>query len=498
MSGARALAGELLWNEARLVAGYAMALVASVVCARALGPTEYGSYLAVAGWFSALAPVLSMGFGERMLQRFPGLSPEALGGEFRWAFRRFLAVQAVASSVLLAVWGLLLEWHPQLPPRGRMLAASVWAVGLAAQGFLGTAHIAVGRTRCVFDVAWIGYLLHALVLLAVFLCPSGALYLWGLALAAWACAAILHARFPRGAAPSDRGGFWNGSVPYLWARQVVDAGLGRSIQIVAMTLLLTDAGRLAREITVFGIAAQWLTFVNIALHAGFQDVGLRAYVDARRSGGEAGLRILWRSCLLYAVGVTAPWIGLAALAGQPFLSGLYGSAYAGAADLLLLWLGFGAAGRILGGGDNVTLLLATGRARAAFLARLVAGAANVGLCLLWIPSLGAQGAVLAAGVSGVGGALAERALLLGVLRGAYPVRGIAGILAACLGGTLLARGLAQGHAVAAVAVYAAAAPLFLWAWKPLDRADLDLLRGASPRLAGWIAPFARGMRGEGA
>jgi len=491
ISRTRRIGGDVAALALGVVGRAALAMVISVITARALTPAAMGQY-AFLVWLAGLVPVvLSLGVPTaitRYTAEAVGAGRPAAAGELAV---RLVRVQAWLSLVVAAA----LAATALVPGVGRPwtlpLALTAACLPLLVLHGSATALLA-GLQRFRWPTALgVGQLaLHALLLLPVaLLAPSVAsflavhltvntLALTAVVVAAWRAGRECGLWAPPSAADRPAAGVlrYTGTVSLL---VILDAIVWQRTEVALLQLLSTGA-EVAFYALGFGIAGQIARLPYQAAVVLFPE-----FPRLVGAGRRDELGALHATAMRYLLLLGAPLaIGLAVIG--PFLVRfLYGTAYTPAGVVLAL-LALGSLPAYCAGAGPA-VLHAVGREDRLVRQALIAAAVNIVLAATLAPGYGAVGAALAnVTAQGLASVLAIRAAVrasatrvpVGALArgvGAALVMGVgAGLTAAVLGGMT---GL-----LAAILVGAGVYPLALRALGALTAEDMDRVRALSERL----------------
>jgi O-antigen/teichoic acid export membrane protein len=307
-------------------------LVATVVYARALGPTDRGLYYLVASWVVLTSTFLSGGFGTYIVVtagRHDASSNQLLGG----AFLLSLGLELASVGGGYVLWPVLRAG----PLRGLSLSLAMAAFAMVGFSVLTTylieLYIGIGRVRGLALLTFMTQLATdslGILLVTVFsLGLSGAVA--ALALNAVAAPAVLATGLLRsGIRPEFHRGVVLRGLSYGARRQV---GLAAGFLLLRVDVLILNAFRSAAEVGVYSIAVAiaekiWL-ITAVLSQVAFPHISSATSTEAAAETGRIS-----RQALLVGLGSA----GAVALASWLGLRLVFGDAYSGALPLLLLLL----------------------------------------------------------------------------------------------------------------------------------------------------------------
>ncbi len=395
------------------------------IAARELGPSGTGVVLSFATWFTILLTVGKLGLDTAVMREaaraMAGVCEVPLRFVLRWA-----ALLAVPISIIVS--GCLWIWAQ---PLGRFLAddpgvdqVAVIRMGALILPFAVIGLILLSAVRGTGDVVafvvieQIGKPVFRIVV-AVALIVGGIASAFTLSLA-WAVPTLVgfvatvtwlrrvsrrwpH-RVPSGphAVVESRRGLWRFAGPRA-VNQGVDI-VSSSVGVVVLAAFSTAA-----ETGLFGTAMRIALAGLLAYHA-VRLLVSPAIAHAIAAGDGAGLRRIYESSNVLLIAMSWP-VYLFVLGGAGWILGLFGGGFGSAAGMLQILVLAGMVMTFLG--NMQTVVLMAGSSSAALGATCVGFAVNLGTTILLLGSLGGVGAA----VGWAAGAVAEAAVLLGVVRG---------------------------------------------------------------------------------
>ena len=483
-----------LWNHAGRVAEYVALYVSSVVIARGLGLEGNGVYAGLTSILQGLLVASAIGADATLNRHIPQLIGQDSSAQTRALFWRILAVRigllALAGAVGFGVTSLFVhslassfrEYGLILLCYGAMRAtAQIMGIALVAS-FRPAANAVVTAAVRVLELCLLILLTQdglSIRLILALLASTGGLQI----------ILLLY---------SGRGVFlgrWGSVVlrPVLifglvyWTNSIVDFFLGRFGDLFLLSLLLPEQ----RSASLYDVASALGQAALLATTAGF--AGLTFAMFSRAAGEPDAMNRLYSALVRVISLLTIPLFAFLLFHGERVVVLFYSSTFAEAGAVLQILALFRLGSRLFAGGENAEYLLALGKVVPLVAIGIIAATLNIGLDLLLIPVLRAQGAALASGaanlaVNALGWQLVRRA---GGPRLQVPfwleVTGIC-VLSSWLAGLLLGESLpllTGGYVLLSIS-------LASWV-KPLRPGDLDALRSLHPLLARLARPFARGV-----
>ena len=259
--------------------------------------------------------------------------------------------------------------------------------------------------------------------------------------------------------------------------------LGQQVDVMLLGFLLHDSA----AIGYYNLAALLNLIFSSGLLIGFEGV-TQSTLSEMADRSLDRLAQTWQALIKIAILLAVPALSFAALHATGIVE-LYGAGFADAARLLQVYLAFTVVARFFGGGTNTATLYALQRERIPLVTRTAAGALNVVLAFLWIPTYGPLGAVLATGLSGLATTIPETIITLRVTQARYPMRFAAKVLLASAAALALTRPLARPGLIALVVgalVFALLFAVILALLKPLTSEDQALFHRLNPQLGRWL------------
>jgi O-antigen/teichoic acid export membrane protein len=382
--------------------GMALAAIAGIVLARALGPTGYGAYSWAFALVAALAIPAALG-ADQLLVREAGIALDRARWDALRALVRSALTQVTLVSIAVAVLGasVLALAGGRLGDRGTALLVALpilplAAVAAVAQGALlglGKTARAVAPGTVGRQAAFLGLAVLAAVIGGLSASGAVALQLAATAVAAVALLALL--RRALASAPERRAR--PRVVPRDWLGTSIPMGAAVMFLVVDAQVGLLALGAFGRtgDAGVYAAALQCTAPFVVLIAAGRIPLGaavarLEAAGDRMRL--QRGVRTATRGL---AAASTAVAIVLL-VAPAPIL-GLFGEEFKRGAGVLRLLALAGLVNALAA--FNGLILTMGGHERAAMRASLGCLVLDLALCLALVPPLGAKGAAIAALVS---------------------------------------------------------------------------------------------------
>ena len=373
------------------VLGKVATLAWTVVAARALSVADFGAVSYALGVMLLASSLASWGFDTRLVlqgSREPTSLGAAYGGALTWKTALGLPalavglVAAVATRASTEAWVVLLL--VSLAGLPELWSHSARSVASARQQPGGIA-LALVAQRVATAVAVIGALVADAGAVGV-----AAGYLVG-TLLGWAAHHVAVRRL------GVRVGRRDLTPEVLRSAASGTLAVGASTLVLSLLfrvdVLLLEAFRGDEAVAVYSVAYRLLEtvlFVTWAINQAVLPVMAHASAERRRAGLERAIAV--------AAAVYLPFLVVCLVEAEAALTLLFGERYGADAAPVLVWLAPAPlllAAAAFGG----SVLLAEGRRAVVLVAAVVALAANVGLNLALIPSLGGTGAAVATSVS---------------------------------------------------------------------------------------------------
>ena len=191
--------------------------------------------------------------------------------------------------------------------------------------------------------------------------------------------------------------------PSYWLNAVLSTGLGKSSDMVIMSLIGAAAAELGQYNAAFTIA----TLASVFL---LQGAGTMTYVSmgmAFSSDTPGAVERSWRASILVAGLLSFPSLLFCIAFPAQSIRLLYGPGFGGGAAALVILCLCLICSRVLGGGANQGLLYLHGRERVVLWIRGTAVVANLALDIALFPVLGIEGVAISSGGAAVLIAFAE-------------------------------------------------------------------------------------------
>jgi len=279
----------------------------------------------------------------------------------------------------------------------------------------------------------------------------------------------------------------------VWLTNLVNFALGKQSDI-----LLLGFFRVAEaQIGYYEIAFRSVNTINMLLISGFIGVTLASFAEAS-SKDETVLGDAWQLTVKAYGAIALPIILFSIIHARAIIVGVFSEDYGPAVILFQTYASFMLFTKLLGGGNHITVLYATGRQKTALAVRFAAGTVNVALNLFLIPWLGALGALVATGISQLLVVVTELVVVKStVIRAAFPVRFNVSLISACLLGLLpglVIRPSGLWGVAAAGVLYYVTITAVLYLLKPLSDRDRTLLSEINPLIGKFVGRFSAPRR----
>jgi O-antigen/teichoic acid export membrane protein len=274
----------------------------------------------------------------------------------------------------------------------------------------------------------------------------------------------------------------------IWLTNLVNFALGKQSDILLMGFF-----RLAEaQIGYYEIAYRSANTINMLLISGFIGITLAAFAEA--STKDPGLLgNAWQLTIKAYGTIALPVILFSVVHARTIIVCVFSKAYEPAVILFQVYASFMFFTKLLGGGNHITLLYATGRQKVPLVTRLVAGTGNVGLNLIFIPWLGALGALIATGISQLAVIVIELGFVKKFIKTRFPVKFNAKLTFACLVGVIPGLIFPPDHlwgVVIAAFIYYIIIIVTLYLLKPFSFKDIGVLSSISPFIGKVLNVFA--------
>ena len=388
----------VLWNHGGKVIEYSLMYATSLVVARGLGVELNGVYASVISLSQLLVVLTSFGFETVINKSFPQISGADAGARRAFLLRRILVVRCavfLAGGVLLAA---VSSAVPGLagPARGLILVVIAFTFSRALIPLLAMTLTAEMRT----DVtAWINVGSRAFEL-AVFGWKSGS----GLTLPFVLVTLLVSGFMQLGAyllvsrrvflrpvvAVSVRPLLAFGGI--FWIYALVDYVLGRHGDVFMLSHLLSDPS----NASLYDVAYSGMQLAQLGATAGLAGVTFAAFAQLAIQAPES-MPPFYHFLVRTVTILTVPLFAFLLFNADLFMGALYGGAYSGAARLIQGMAVFRIFSRLFGGGENAEFMLSLGGVKRLLGVGLLSAACNIALNLALVPTMAAEGSVIASG-----------------------------------------------------------------------------------------------------
>lgn len=192
------------------------------------------------------------------------------------------------------------------------------------------------------------------------------------------------------------------------------------------------------EIAAYSVAYSLAYLASTATILGIAAVALPQISDAVATGDRDALARRWKSILTMTSALSIPALGISAAAAPELIGVIYGPEYAATGGLLYVGLaGVLILQRLLGGGANNAVLIATSRTRALMASIISAAAIVVALDFLLMPLIGMWAAIISGAISILVSGLIMLVIVRRIHGGSTPVLAQVKVLAVTMSGAAL-------------------------------------------------------------
>ncbi|HEU5229844.1 MAG TPA: polysaccharide biosynthesis C-terminal domain-containing protein [Ktedonobacteraceae bacterium] len=488
--------------------------------------TQYGIFTVGLTAFNTILYVIAFGLEDAATTYIPRVLAEHGRAAAAQLTRRLLALRlaTLVPTMVIMIFGLpvvaaLLQLIPSSDVAktaaglhspdvlANTIPIAVYVLGSAIGNLLNAVYAALMRMRFVF---FVGSTVQALVLALGFVVLKLG---WGVNGVFWMLAItslIIAAAFGVWLAPFI---FTRGAEYRQPLKPVIQLGLSAWLANLATGALLKQIsfillGVFAISLTgigYFNLAFQLADSANFLLVAGFSGVGGAALAAAFVGHNHERLARSWQALIKVETLLAAPALIFSLFNAQIITHVLYGSRYDPVGPLLAIFLFFNLLVRVIGTTVHQSSLYVIGKPRLVVLSQWPAILCLILLGVVLIPLFGPAGALLADGIAKT---LTGVLLLIFVLRDLprhYPkellvftCRFLLALSLAALPGILALFWHPADRLLQAVVLgISGVVFLLLCCWlltllKPLTSADMAMIEGVNPKIAGYLHWFVRG------
>lgn len=498
VSRIRRIGSSLLWGQIGRVFDIGLSLVFSILVVRALGAQDYATYAVAWSVVNVAVMVASLGYGETLSRFLPPLYRNNDGAAAtlvrRLLVERTLISLAVACCVWLGVMPLANWTHtPGLASVIGLVVVLVVIQGLwdlMAGYYVATLRIrdqAIIRTAS--QVVSLGIVL-------VFFANFGRIIWIPLAavLGSYIFSVVAYIFGARQAlrAPGSRTdlGAARRFGGYVWLTNLATFGLATQIDVLLIAALLTDSV----QVSFYNVSVLLLGRLYTAL-TGWATVIMPAAAESRAHNGMAGLGHSFSLYMKINLVALMPAFIFAATWARSITITLFGSAFAPAADVLIVFAIFNLLSVLAGANICHPLLYVLDRQRQLLWLRIIAGVLNVVLDIVLIPPFGAIGAAMGTGVSNLTTHVVELMMLRRMSGASYPLAMAIKLGGACLLGVAPILFLPDVNWVSLLTggvLFSVIFGVAMWRMRPLSPTDYAALESVIPRLRPILRWFTAG------
>ncbi|MGQ9583499.1 MAG: oligosaccharide flippase family protein [Thermoplasmatota archaeon] len=439
------------WNFVGMALGSVAGFLTSIVLARLLGPSDYGSLALVLSVLNVLVVASSLGFEFALNKFIPILATERRAGAILPLVRSLtlakLALSLALAAVVLLVARPVAEGFfkkPELTLYIQLLTLMVVPYSLEPIFRAVLTGFYLQKFINLLDAG--AKLLYFVLASVVLLARYGVVGVLLVNLLANLVFVSLAARRSYAVLPREEGGTTPAPLRavlkyslILYIYTIMNFILGQQLDLIMIGSMLEDVREVAFYTVAYSLSYTVLSFLSLALMGG---ITLTYFSELHAQRDMEGLRRGYIVMLEYLFVFIIPLAAVGALLAPEILMLLYGESFATGRAVLLLSLYFPTMALIKIGTLTSTFMSAMDQERRLVTSRAIFGCVNIVLNYLLIPRYGALGALAGTTTASIVGAIYECLIVHASLRPRYPVRFIRRMLSISLiagGAALLVR-----------------------------------------------------------
>jgi O-antigen/teichoic acid export membrane protein/O-antigen ligase len=427
------------WNQIYTLWFFVTNFVFSIVLTHGLTRDDYGLYAVLMTVVNTLLFIFAFGLEDGSTVYLPRLLSQQGQGATgalmrRLLLQRFLVIAAIGGVIAIGLPLVLpylnqvgispLQFAPTMP-QGRLRAILIGAyiIGSSLTSLESTFFGSLLRSRTTFIIGG-GTQLFNVVLCVLFLRAGYSIdgILLTLALVSMITAILyllviipmLFGRFKR---PFTDAKNMRHLMFSAWLTNVTNGALGKQMDIIIMVAFAVSYV----QIGYYNLSYQLTNIVGLLLISGLGGgVGMAALSAALSAGGTKRLGEVWRMTLMLQILLTVPLLGLCLVRADTIVPLLYGQQYINVVPLFRIFILFTIAGRLIGGGNNQSVLYVLGLQRRVVIVRWLGFLINLVLDVTLIPRFGPIGALTGTGFSQVAVGFIEYLMVRGRMQTRYP------------------------------------------------------------------------------
>lgn len=507
-----------LFNQAYSFWFYVSSFLFTILITRAVRPEDYGIYAVIQTTINTIMYIVALGLEDATTTFIPRILAESGKAEAAKLARHIVGLRLLILIISIAViaFGLPLLatgialiplsgaknvseglQNPILVTYNIPIILYIFGTGVGnALTALCSAQLRTQIVLAVGGVAQIILLIASFTLLSLGWGITGILWLQALLAIANALAFII----------------WQ--LPFLFSPKTSYKTPMRSVLRLSFSAWLTNlaSGALLKQISVillgvylisftdigyFNLSFQLADSANVLLVGGFSGVSGSAISAAFVGNNHERLGQTWQTLIKVETVLAAPGLVFCLFNAGTLVQVLYGSKYAPVGPLLVIFVLFNLAVRILGTTIHQSSLYVVGNAKMVVFSQWIGIIVVIGTGGVLIPTFGAAGALMADGLA----KLTTGIILLVALLGHIPVQHRRNLLVFTLR-FMLALGIAAlpfllWHptsrlllGISGCGFILLCLGLLVWI-KPFNQTDMEMLQQMNPRISKYLHPFAR-------
>lgn len=491
----------LLWNQMRHYTIFILSFLLSIVLARGLGPSDYGTYAGILALIGVFVLISSLGLEAVSLIYLPRISHEEKPQKTSYFIKRLLITRIVISFLISIVIILLPQKLFNLIGITDINFTNI-SFMLFAYFILSNANLLMGafykglmRFKPLYIIDTITYSINLALCFLILLFTKNLTIIFAVLILSQIVAIFIYAFGMKSILSRKSEKFEFDKVASLSANlygtRFIQFTLGRQKDILLIGYFLQNPMLLG----FYNLGARLSDVVDGLFTKGFGEVTQPSFSEKFTKHGIDGLKSIWQDFMRLEILLTIPFLVFAIFYAKTIIIFFYSDNFIPVTPVFQLFcIMLLISGGILGGGTSQKIFYAIKKERLAFKIILSAGILNITLGLIFIPIYGILGAVFASGMSVVYWRLIELLFVIRLINTRFPFQFLFKIASAVVVSFIISSTL-KVHSMPTLLfsgiLYFLLFVLMIYLLKPFNHKDKAKIQRVYPNLVKYAKHFCK-------